>query len=514
LLLPSRFSIAVYIGLYAYQSDSMQLQKCVLLFLTACALAACQQPAAVPPNIVYFLADDLGYGEVGAYGQTLIKTPHIDQLAAEGLRFTQHYSGSPVCAPSRCALLTGRHTGHCYVRDNFELGGFADEEEHGQLPLRKDAFTLGRMLQDAGYTTAVIGKWGLGGPGSTGVPNQQGFDFFYGYLDQKQAHNYYPTHLWKNAAWDTLRNEYFHPHQRFEGEDLHDPAAYDRYKGQDYAPDLMMDEAEAFIRRNADDPFFLYVPHVVPHLALQVPDEELVQYDGVFEEEPYPGGRGYLPHIRPQSAYAGMISRMDAHLGRLMVLLEELGISDNTLVMFSSDNGPTYVGGVDTELFESAGRLRGGKGEVYEGGIRVPMIAWWPEHIEPGTITEHVSAFWDVIPTVADIVDIDLEVELDGISFLPVLQGKAAPPHSEMYWEYHGRSWQGAQAVRIGNWKGVRLGGHNNPEAPIELYDLASDPAEIQNVAAQHPEVVAQIDAVMRSRSPSHIARWQFAGYD
>ena len=485
----------------------------LLAFLTV-ILAACSQDESGPPNIIYFLADDLGYGEVGAYGQELIQTPYMDQLAEQGLRFTDHYSGSPVCAPSRCTLLTGRHTGHCYVRDNFELGGFADEEEHGQLPLRKGAFTLGRMLQDAGYATSIIGKWGLGGPGSTGAPNEQGFDFFYGYLDQKQAHNYYPTHLWKNAVWDTLGNDYFHPHQRFEGDDPHDPAAYDRYKGVDYAPDLMADEAEAFIRRNAEGPFFLYFPHVVPHLALQVPDEALELYDGVLEEEPYLGGRGYLPHIRPQSAYAAMITRMDAHLGRLVALLDELGIADNTLIMVSSDNGPTYVGGVNVEMFDSSGELRGGKGEVYEGGIRVPMIARWPKHIAPGTVTEHVSAFWDVIPTVADILEIPLAEELDGVSFLPTLLGADSQPSSEMYWEYHGRAWNGAQAARIGPWKGVRLGGREDPNAPIELYNLASDLAETTDVAAQHPDVVAQIDSIMRSRSPSHIPRWRFAGYE
>ncbi len=486
----------------------------LLLILIAAPLAGIRQPERTAPNIIYFLADDLGYGEVGAYGQELIQTPNLDRLATEGMRFTQHYSGSPVCAPSRCTLLTGRHTGHCYVRDNFELGGFADEEERGQLPLAPGTFTLGSMLQDAGYTTAAIGKWGLGGPGSTGEPNEQGFDFFYGYLDQKQAHNYYPTHLWKNGVWDSLGNKYFHPHQRFEGDDLNDPAAYDRYKGQDYAPDLMMDEAEAFIRRNAEQPFFLYVPHVVPHLALQVPDEALAQYDGVFDELPYPGGQGYLPHIRPTSAYAAMISRMDEHLGRLMSLLEELGLADNTMVIFSSDNGPTYVGGVDVELFNSSGGLRGGKGEVYEGGIRVPMIAWWPGHIAPGTTTGHVSAFWDVMPTLAEIAGANPIAEVDGTSLLPVLLGQKAPPPSEMYWEYHGRSWQGAQAVRIGDWKGVRLGGHDDPEAPIELYNLADDPAETNDMATQHPDIVGRIDAIMRSRSPSHIERWQFAGYE
>ena len=484
----------------------------LILLLLGCETPAQQTSTEAPPNIVYILADDLGYGELGAYGQTRIKTPHLDRLAAEGLRFTQHYSGSPVCAPSRCTLLTGKHTGHCYVRDNYELGGFADDEERGQLPLELGSFTLGRMLQEAGYATAVIGKWGLGGPGSTGVPHQQGFDFFYGYLDQKQAHNYYPTHLWRNTEWDTLRNPYFHPHQRFEGDDPNDPTAYDRYKGIDYAVDLMADEAVQFIRDHADGPFFLYMPHTVPHLALQVPDEELVQYEGMFDETPYLGDKAYLPHIRPQSAYAAMISRMDAHVGRILAVLDELGLADNTLVMFSSDNGPTYVGGVDTDLFQSAGPLRGGKGEVYEGGIRVPMIARWSGRIATGSTTDHVSAFWDVIPTLAELTGTATPADLDGVSFLPTLlgQGAQAPP-SELYWEYHGRSWNGAQAVRLGDWKGVRLGGHDDANAPIELYNLATDLGEQNNVAADHPDIVAQIKAVMDSRTTSHIERWNFA---
>ncbi len=471
-----------------------------------------RQQAAQQPNIVYILADDLGYGELGSYGQKLIKTPHLDQLAVEGMRFTQHYSGSPVCAPSRCTLLTGMHTGNCYVRDNFELGGFPDSEERGQLPLKPGAFTLGRMLQDHGYATAVVGKWGLGGPGSTGAPNLQGFDFFYGYLDQKQAHNYYPTHLWRNAEWDTLRNEYFHPHQRFEGEDPDDPAAYDRYKGIDYAPDLMALEAEQFIRNHAEEPFFLFMPHVAPHLALQVPDEELAQYDGLFDEAPDLGEHGYLPHMRPRSAYAAMISRMDTHVGRILAVLDELDLREETLVIFSSDNGPTFLRSVDTELFDSSGPLRGGKGEVYEGGIRVPMIARWPGHIAPGSTSDKVTAFWDVIPTIAQVLGIETPSDLDGASFLSTLRGTGiSMPESGMYWEYHGHGLNGAQATRMGDWKGVRLGGHKDVDAPIELYNLASDIGEQRDIASHHPDVVAQIRQIMDSRSPSHIERWNFA---
>ena len=481
----------------------LRLSLCLLL------LAGCSSQQ--PPNIIYFLADDLGYGELGAYGQEIIQTPHIDRLAQEGLQFTQHYSGSPVCAPSRCTLLTGLHTGHCQVRDNYELGGFADSTERGQLPLAPETFTLGHMLKQAGYATAIIGKWGLGGPGSTGIPNLQGFDYFYGYLDQKQAHNHYPSHLWRNTVWDTLANGYFHPHQRIDSLNLADPVAYARFKGIDYAPDLMVGEAEEFIRANVDRPFFLYLPHTVPHLALQVPDEELSRYVGLVEESPYDGTRGYLPHIRPQSAYAGMITRMDAHVGRLAAVLEELGLTERTLIFFSSDNGPTYVGGVDTEQFDSSGGLRGGKGEVYEGGIRVPMIAAWPGRIAPGTETDHVSAFWDVMPTLADVVGTDVQVPINGTSFLPVLLGQSPSEPSEMYWEYHGRNWGGAQAARIGQWKGVRLGGHAAADAPVEVYDLSSDPTESNDVAAEHPDIAARLLAIMQSRSPSQISRWNFA---
>ena len=464
-----------------------------------------------PPNIIYILADDLGYGELGSYGQSIIHTPHLDELSTRGMRFTHHYSGSPVCAPSRCTLLTGLHTGHCQVRDNFELGGFADSTERGQLPLAPETFTIGRMLQQAGYTTAVMGKWGLGGPGSTGVPNLQGFDYFYGYLDQKQAHNHYPSHLWHNTVWDTLANGYFHPHQRFNGTDPFDPEAYAQFKGTEYAPDLIVAQAEAFIRTHSNQPFFLYLPHTVPHLALQVPDEELDRYSDLVTETPYDGSSAYLPHIRPQSAYAGMITRMDAHVGRLIAVLEELGLTDNTLVFFSSDNGPTYVGGVDTEQFQSSGDLRGGKGEVYEGGIRVPMIAVWPGHIAPGTTSDHVSAFWDVLPTLAELAEVSVPTPTNGTSFLSVLMGDPPPESSQMYWEYHGRNWGGAQAARIGDWKGVRLGGHTRADAPVEVYHLANDPGESINLAQQHPDIAARLLSIMQSRTPSNIERWNFA---
>lgn len=477
------------------------------------ALAGCSAPdsADAPPNIIYLLADDLGYAELGSYGQNLIRTPHLDRLADEGMRFTQHYSGSPVCAPSRATLLTGYHTGHTQVRDNFELGGFTDEEERGQMPLDSGTYTIGHMLKQAGYVTAAIGKWGLGGPGSAGEPNLHGFDYFFGYLDQKQAHNYYPTHLWRNGEWYGLNNPYFSPHQRHEG-DPQDPASFDRYKANDYSLDVMADDALRFIRGNRDTTFFLYVPFTIPHLALQVPDSSVAEYEGVFgEETPYLGERSYLPHPKPLAAYAGMITRMDAHIGRIMDLLVELGLEDNTIVMFSSDNGTTYTGGVDAEYFRSVGPLRGLKGSVYEGGIRVPMIARWPGRIAAGTSTDHISAFWDVMPTLAGIAGIEAPPGIDGLTFLPTLLGEGEQPqHASLYWEYHG-IWNGAQGVRIGKWKGVRLGGHDDPDAPIELYDLEADIGESTDVAAQYPDVVARIRAVMESRTESHVERWNFA---
>ncbi len=307
-----------------------------------------------------------------------------------------------------------------------------------------------------------------------------------------------------------LDNEYFSPHQRLEG-DPADPSSYESFAGNEYSLDVMADDALRFLEDNADRPFFLYLPFAVPHLALQVPDSSVAEYDGAFDEEPYLGDRSYLPHPRPFSAYAGMITRMDAHIGRILAKLEQLGLTDNTLVMFTSDNGTTYTGGVDADFFDSSGGLRGLKGSVYEGGIRVPFIARWPGHIEPGSSSDHISAFWDMMPTLADAVGVTSPSGIDGISFLPALLGEATQTeHTSLYWEYHGL-WNGAQAVRMGRWKGVRLGGHDDPEASIELYDLDADPAEQADVAAQHPEVVQRVRSVMESRTESDVPRWNFA---
>lgn len=452
--------------------------------------------ASKRPNIVFILADDLGYNELGCYGQTKIRTPNIDRLAAEGKKFTQHYSGSPVCAPSRCTLLTGKHTGHAYIRGNDEMKErgdvWNDPNIEGQRPLLPGTITIGTILQKAGYKTGAIGKWGLGGPDDTGHPNKQGFDHFYGYLCQRVAHNYYPTHLWRNGEKDILEgNTFFSAHQKFpKDKDAEDMSSYEPYKGEQYSLDLMAEEALKFIRENKDNPFFLYLPFTIPHVALQVPEDSLQEYEGQFPETRYLGEKGYLPHSAPRAAYAAMITRMDRKIGRIMDLLKELGLDENTLVIFSSDNGPTYAGGVDYEFFNSAGNLRGLKGSVYEGGIRVPMIARWHGKIKAGIVSDHVSAFWDFLPTFTELLGLNTPENIDGISILPTLLGKPEKQekHEYLYWEHVKKM----QAVRMGDWKAVRL----NPGDKIQLFNLAEDIAEKNDVAEKHPDLIAKISDI------------------
>lgn len=469
----------------------------------AAALAGCGRFGSgrrAKPNIILIVADDLGYGELGSYGQTKIRTPHLDRMAAEGLRFTQHYAGSPVCAPSRCVLLTGLHTGHAYIRNNDEMGFrgdvWNDLSLEGQRPIPAGTTTIGTVMQRAGYATAAMGKWGLGGPGSEGAPDRQGFDHFYGYLCQRIAHNYYPPWLWRDDEKDVLDNEYFFPHQALpEGADPNDPASYAQYSGNEYAPDLIATEALDFIRGHRDTPFFLYLPFTVPHVALQVPEDSLAEYDGAFPETPYISrgqtGSGYLPHRTPHAAYAAMITRMDRDIGRILALVEELGLDEDTAVFFTSDNGPSWVGGADPDFFESRGPLRGRKAQVYEGGIRVPLIARWPGRIAAGTVSDLPGAFWDFLPTFADMAGAATPAGLDGVSLLPTLLGhEDQTPHDYLYWEFGNQ-----QVVRLGDWKGIRP-----PRSlTIELYDLAGDIGETTDVATSHPDVVARIAGIMES---------------
>ena len=484
------------------------MRSLIACVLALAALAAPRPAAPRPPNIVLILADDLGYGEIGAYGQRRIRTPRIDRLAAEGMRFTQFYAGSTVCAPSRGALLTGLHTGHAYVRDNFELGGFLDSEERGQLALPADQATVATALKGRGYATAAIGKWGLGGPGSTGVPNRHGFDLFFGYLDQKQAHNYYPTHLWRNDERFPLRNPYFSPHQKLDG-DPRDPAAYVKYRGVDYAVDFMTQQALEWVRSNASRPFFLYFAPTLPHLALQVPEAALKEYEGAFPDTPYTGDKQYLPQRTPRAAYAAMITYLDAQVGRIVDTIDALGLGDDTLVIFTSDNGATFdIGGAPTQFFQSNGTLRGHKTNLYEGGIRVPTIARWPGHVRAGATSGHVGANWDFWATFAELAAAPTPENTDGISIVPTLLGRSGQrEHESLYWEFHANG--ASQAVRVGRWKGIRTG-ITRRDAPIELYDLSVDPGESNDVAAAHPDVVRRIAALMQSsRTSAVLPQWQ-----
>ncbi|MEZ5164202.1 MAG: arylsulfatase [Fimbriimonadaceae bacterium] len=408
------------------------------------------------PNVIYILADDLGYGELGCYGQKVIQTPNIDRMAREGMFFTQHYSPSPVCAPTRCSVVTGQSTRISQIRDNKEYGDFTADGIEGQEPLRAGTFTIGSLMKEAGYRTAMVGKWGLGGPESTGLPNDLGFDYFYGYLCQRQAHNYYPVHLWENKTKDILGNPKFNAHQAFPKDaDPNDPSAYAQYKGNVFSNDKMLEKTIKFIDESGNKPFFVYFAPTIPHVSLQVPDEALNQYNGKIDEEPYLGNRGYLPHIRPKSAYAAMISRLDGYVGQIMDTLKKKGLDENTLIMFTSDNGPTWVSGITPDMFDSASGLRGRKAQIWEGGIRIPMIARWPGKIKASTKTDLPSVQYDLMATLSDLTGDSIKAESDGVTFLPTLLGKSQPSRNYIYWEFP--SHQGAQAVRFGNFKAIRF---------------------------------------------------------
>ena len=449
----------------------------ILLFF----LGGCHSTTKTPPNIIFILADDLGYGEIGCFGQDKILTPNIDALANEGVRLTQHYSGSPVCAPARCTFLTGLHTGHAFVRNNRELGGWGPDEPEGQLPLPAGTSTLSASLQEKGYATGLFGKWGLGGPGTEGLPNDQGFDTFYGYLCQRVAHNYYPTHLWKNKEKDILvENEtWFSAHQKV----TEVPASFAEFSGGTYAPDRILEETVTFIDAHANEPFFLYFASTIPHVALQIPDAELDAYPTSWDTKPYLGEKGYLPHARPRAAYAAMITRFDDEVGTIVQALKANNIADNTIIVVTSDNGPSWVGGVDMEFFESQGGLRGRKAQLWEGGIRVPTVVWWPGHITPQTTIDTPSAFWDWYPTLLTVAGSTV-LETDGINLLPTLTGVSTPSIREFYWEF-GKS----QAFRLGDWKLLQFKTKDGIET--HLYNLADDEGETTNLASKLPEQVA-----------------------
>ncbi len=429
------------------------------------------------PNIIFIMADDLGYGEAGVYGQERIKTPNIDKLAHQGIRFTDYYAGSPVCAPSRCVLLTGKHPGHAYVRDNYRIGTW--DSYLGQLPLPAGEITIAEMLKGAGYVTGAFGKWGLGRVGSEGDPLKQGFDRFFGYNCQRHAHNLYPRYLIDND-----KKIYLEGNTR-------------GLTGKHYAPQLIADEVLNFIHENRDRPFFLYYATVLPHLPLQVPVEFLEKYLGKWEEVPY-NGHSYLPNPAPRATYAAMISFLDFQVGRIMALIDSLGLAENTVIFFTSDNGTTYLKGqVDYEFFRSLGPLRGFKGYLYEGGIRVPMIVRWAGRIKPDIVTHIPFAHYDVMTTLADIAGIKPPSGTDGISFLPVLLGREEQQRRHMYlfWDFPG--YGGQVAVRYGKWKALKKNLKKNPDSPTELYNLEEDMGEGHNLADRYPELVKKLENIM-----------------
>jgi arylsulfatase A len=457
--------------------DFLKASGAAVATLALRSAAGAGQRSNKKPNIIFIMADDLGYKELGCYGQRRIKTPNVDKLAAEGMRFTDYYTGSAVCAPARCNLMTGMHGGHAYVRNNSEVGGW--DSFRGQLPLPAGTVTIARVLKKAGYATGAFGKWGLGEVGSTGDPLNQGFDRFFGYNCQRHAHNLFPNYLVSDRGKVTL-----------EGNTR-------GLTGKTYGPQAIADELLKFIRENKDGPFFAYYPTVIPHLALQVPQENLKQYKGKWPETPYKG-KSYLPHPTPRACYAAMISFLDRQVGRVMKLLKELSLDDNTVVFFTSDNGTTYLKGqVDYEFFDSVGPLRGLKGSLYEGGIRVPMVVRWPGRIMPGSKSAHAAAHYDILATVAEIAGAERRDETDGTSFAATLLSRRGTQKRPEYlfWDFTG--YGGQLAVRMGKWKGIKQNVRKNPDAPAELYDLENDISESSNVAADHPAVAARIEQIM-----------------
>jgi arylsulfatase A len=452
----------------------LSIMKAILFFLL---LATLSLPlwAEDRPNIIYILADDLGYGDLSCTGQRQFSTPHLDQLAADGMLFTQHYAGSTVCAPSRSALMTGQHTGRTPIRGNLEV------RPEGQYPLPADAITLPRLLKEAGYVTGAFGKWGLGYPGSEGDPTHH-FDVFFGYNCQRLAHHYYPRHLWDNREKRIL------------------PENAGPAKGL-YAPDLIHERTLQFIEENKDHPFFCFVPSLIPHAELVAPEAVMARFRGRFgKETPWRGTDDgpafregpYASQAEPRAAFAAMITVLDEQVGEIVAKVRELGIEHKTLIIFTSDNGPHREGGADPDFFDSNGPFRGFKRDLYEGGIRVPMIAAWPGTIPAGSKSDLICANWDLFSTVMELIGADRPDHTDGISLLPTLTGSGQQgQHSHLYWEFYEQG--GRTAIRMDKWKGIRLNTLRQPAAAIALYDLELDPGETTDISAHHPEIVQQL---------------------
>lgn len=496
----------------------MKIKNCLSFSLMGMALPLSAATSHLPeqrndkPNIIYILADDLGRGELGCYNQEKIETPNIDALSRAGMTFTNHYSGQAVSGPSRCVLFTGLHSGHAYIRGNDEMASrgavwdhramLADSTLEGQHPVPANTIMIPRMMKKAGYTTACIGKWGLGYPGSVSTPNKMGFDFFYGYNCQRQAHTYYPPFLYRNECREYLDNKLLVPGTKLDkGADPYDEQSYAKYVQNDYAPDKMYDELLKFVDRAQNEPFVLFWTTPVPHVPLQAPEKWIRHYLKKFgTEEPYVGNKGYFPCRYPRATYAAMVSYWDEQIGGLVQKLKDLGLYENTLIIFTSDNGPTFNGGSDSPYFNSARpykcELGWGKGSLREGGIRTPMIACWPAKIKPGTSSDLLSAFWDMMPTMCDIAGVK-PPKTDGISMLPTLLGKDKKQkhHDFLFWEFPESG--GQKAVRMGKWKAF-VGRVRKGNRKVQLYDLSVDPREQNDISDLHPELVEKALQIFR----------------
>ncbi len=435
------------------------------------------------------MADDLGYGELACYGQTKIKTPNIDQLAKEGALFTRSYSASPVCAPTRYSLLTGKHQGHADIRGNREFGGFGPNDKEGQMPISQQETTVAEVLKSRGYRTGLVGKWGLGGTQPGESPLDHGFDFFYGYLCQRRAHNYYPPYLWNGRDVDLLGNPVFSAHQKIEVGWANQSDYEDKYLGQVFSGQKLIENAIKFVSsKDKSKPFFLYFASTLPHVALQAPKEWVNKFPQDWDKEPYLGQNGYLPCARPRATYAAMIAYLDDSVGRLVATLKSTGQLDNTLFIFTSDNGATNVGGVDRTFFQSNGELRSGKMSLYEGGIRVPMVARWPKNIPAGLKIDEPVVAYDFFATVCDLVGSTAPVH-DGRSYLPLLKGKHVSTRHFIYFEYPEAS--NMQAVMFRNYKLIKPDLNSQPQK-IELYDLEKDLPELNDISSQHIDIVTE----------------------
>lgn len=484
----------------------------MVMMILGCKISSHSLGPSSRPNIIYILADDLGYGEIGVYGQKKIETPNLDMLAKNGKIFTQHYTGAPVCAPARYILLSGKHSGHAYIRGNDEWAergevwnfkkAVFDANLEGQRPMPDSTLIFPALLQKNGYTTCMIGKWGLGAPNTNSIPTKMGFDYFFGYNCQRQAHTYYPVHLYENEKKYALNNELIPPSLKLDkDQDPNDPKSYKNYTLNDYAPDVMYKKMVSFLDRVSSKPFFLYWATPLPHNPIQAPARWVQYYEKKFgKEKPYLGDKGYYPHPSPRAGYAAQISYLDEQVGQLVTYLKKKNLYQNTIIFFSSDNGATFSGGTDGDFFNSNGpydeAYGKGKGFVYEGGIKVPLIAHWPEKIKGGTSSDLVSAHYDMFNTILELAGVKTSVNTDGISIYNTLTDKGIQPkHDFLMWVYP--EYGGQVAIRSGAWKLVRQHLKDEKNKPtLELYDLSTDPNEKQNLADKHPDILDKMEKI------------------